>query len=122
MTLKLGDYVRIQLHKNCLSDPDMFIYGIIKGFEGGGQVVNVDLSEPFWGVPTATAMMYMIKHLTKLEYTLATTKIKDVDESLQCMLETHNMKCDHNWIQSGRSFLTDKKWYDCKICGEQKGG
>jgi len=102
----------------------MYIYGIIKGFENGKQVVNVDLSEPFWGVPTATAMAYMTKHLTKLEYTLATkidSKEAQLDSQL-CMLETHNMKCDHNWIPSGRSFLTDKVWYDCKICGEQKGG
>ena len=123
MTLKEGDYARIQLHKADLSQPDKFLYGTVKGFDNNGMIVNIDLYEPFWGVNSASAMKYNVKQLTHAEYKLATcTSWKRSGDTMEFEFGDSTMKCDHNWVPSGRSFLTDKMWYDCKICGEQKGG
>ena len=130
MTLQVGNYARIQLSKADLSDPDEFVYGVIDSFDFSGQVVHLELSEPLCGVPTASAMTYNVKQLTEAEYKLATcTSWKRSGDTMEFEFgdirpkgSPLNMKCDHNWIPTGRSFLTDKMWYDCKICGEQKGG
>ena len=120
MKLQVGDYARIQLHKDDLSDPDEFIYGTIQSFTCNDLVVNVELHVPFYGVRSAAAMACNVVKLTEPEYVLAVMMSDTRDE--QTDMKFDNMKCDHNWIPSGRSFLTDKVWYDCKICGEQKGG
>jgi hypothetical protein len=103
-----------------LSEPDEFVYGTIKNFDSHGMIVILELHVPFWGVQTASAMKYNVTKLTEPEYVLAIMMTDMKNEQTEMRLD--KMECDHNWIPAGRSFLTDKMWYDCKICGEKKGG
>ncbi len=134
--LQVNDYVMIPQPKATMDEVTNYLYGKVVGFNHGTFIVIVDLHKPFNGVHRTTVPAYIASKMTELEYNLMTASNPCADmwhgmdislgEWEDCVLGMYppviNMKCDHNWIPSGRSFLTDKMWYNCKICGEKKGG
>ena len=120
MTVKVGDYVEIPILVITNLDIAKYIYGKVMRFDKDPDDVKVRLSKPYQGLNTKTVQISDLSVITKEWYDIMTdnwgAQLKEQDPSFG------NIKCDHNWIQSGRSFLTDKMWFDCSICKEKKGG
>ena len=107
-----GDFVRVPLGISVVGQPSNYGYGKVIEIQSSGFYAKVELSKPYLGAIYTSVPKYLAKKITEEDYGYLTRGHPVREDG----------DCDHNWIYTGQSAVFKDKWYDCKICGKQKGG
>lgn len=116
--LEVGDYVKFPLPKKDTEEESEYLYGTVIGFDYGGSIVEIELSNPYKGDSFARTPTYLPKKIASAMYNLGTRESCGIESTWK--FNKTETGCLHKWEITGVNPNTEETWYNCEHCNIKK--